>query len=162
MFRRLYGLDVRIVRLMMTYGPGQKEYKLIPSTILSLLGDRRTKISSGSRLVDWIYVDDTIEGLVRAALAPQLERTVEIGSGQLVTIESVVREIARQLGKSHLLEFGDATRGEEIVRVADIAAARRQLDFGARTALPEGLAKTISWYRSRQTQPAQPGGRDPR
>jgi nucleoside-diphosphate-sugar epimerase len=149
MIRRLYGLDVRIVRLMMTYGPGQKDYKLIPATILALLGGRPARIASGSRGVDWIYLDDTIEGMVRAALVPALERTVDIGSGRLVRIETVAREIARQIGRPELLAFGAPTRGEEVVRAADTAPARALLGFEASVALEDGLARTIAWYRDR-------------
>jgi nucleoside-diphosphate-sugar epimerase len=146
MFRQLYGLDVRIVRPMMTFGPGQKELKLVPSTILSLLKDQHTKTGSGSRLVDWVYVDDVVEGLIAAACVPDLPCAVDLGSGVLVSVADVAREIARQLGREHLLEIGDGARREEIVRVADVDKARRLLGFTATTTLPEGIARTIAFH----------------
>ena len=146
MFRQLYGLDVRIVRPMMTFGPGQKEFKVVPSTILSLLRNQRAKIGSGSRLVDWVYVDDVVEGLIAAASVPDLATAVDLGSGVLVSVADMAREIARQLDREHLLEIGDGARGEEIVRASDVDKARRLLGFTATTPLPEGVARTIAYY----------------
>ncbi|HEX5313519.1 MAG TPA: NAD(P)-dependent oxidoreductase [Gammaproteobacteria bacterium] len=150
MFRSQYGLDVRIVRPFMTYGPGQKEFKIVPSTILSLLHDRPAAIGSGSRLVDWIYVDDVIDGMLGIAAAEDPpRRTIDLGSGDGATIGDVAREIARQIGKEHLLHIGDGARGREMVRLADTSTARRY-GFEPRVSLPDGLAATIIWFRQRK------------
>jgi UDP-glucose 4-epimerase len=146
MFRRHYGLDVRIVRPMMTFGPGQKEFKVVPRTILSLLRNQHAKIGSGSRLVDWVYVDDVVEGLIAAACVPDLPSEVDLGSGVLVSVADMAREIARQLGREHLLKIGNGARGEEVVRVGDVDEARRVLGFTATTPLPEGVARTVAFY----------------
>ena len=60
----------------------------------------------------------------------------------------MAREIARQLGREHLLKIGNGARGEEVVRVGDAYKARRLLDFKAKTPLPEGVARTVAYYRS--------------
>ena len=68
MFHGLYGTPVVLARLFMVYGPAQKDLrKLIPYLVLSLLRGREPKLSSGSREVDWIYVDDVVDGLILAA-----------------------------------------------------------------------------------------------
>ena len=146
MFRRHYGLDVRIVRPMMTFGPGQKEFKLVPSTILSLLRDQPANIGSGSRLVDWVYIDDVVEGLIAAASVRDLPTAVDLGSGVLVSVADMAREISRQLGREHLLRIRDGARGEEMVRVGDVDKARRLLGFTATTSLPEGVARAVMFY----------------
>ena len=148
MFRQHYNLDVRILRPMMTFGPGQKEFKVVPSTILSLLRNCPAKIGSGSRLVDWIYIDDVIEGLVAAASAQDLPCTIDLGSGVLVSVADVAREIARQLGREHLLEIGEGARGEERIRAADVEPARRLIGFEASTGLAEGISRTIESFAS--------------
>jgi nucleoside-diphosphate-sugar epimerase len=150
MFRDQYDLDVRIVRPFMTYGPGQKEFKIVPSTILSLLRDQPAVIGSDTRLVDWIYVDDLIDGMLAVSAAEERPRsTVDLGSGIGVTVGDVAREIARQIGKEHLLKIGDGARGREMVRLADNSAARLY-GFEPRVSLSEGLAATISWFRQRE------------
>jgi UDP-glucose 4-epimerase len=152
MFRQVYGLDVRIVRSMMSYGPAQKTYKVVPSTILSLLRGEPARIGSGSRRVDWVYVDDVIDGMLAAALASDLEETVDLGTGTLMTVAELAQEIARQIGRPDLLEIGSGARGREVERAADVATARQLIGFSARVPLSEGLGRTIAWYRERLEQ----------
>lgn len=147
MFRQLYGLDVRIVRPMMAYGPGQKHFKVVPATILSLLRGKPARLGSGSRLVDWIYIEDVIDGIMAAALVPELHQTVDLGSGALVTVADCAREIARQVDRPDLLMIGEGARGDEIERAADVETARRLIGFSARMGLSQGLMRTIEWYR---------------
>ena len=52
MFMRLYGTPISILRPMMTYGPGQKSYKLIPSIIDALLQDKGP--NSAAESASWI------------------------------------------------------------------------------------------------------------
>jgi UDP-glucose 4-epimerase len=146
MFRQLYGLDVRIVRPMMAYGPGQKTYKVVPSTIISLLRGEPARLDSGSRRVDWVYIDDVVYGMLRAALVPELHETVDLGTGTPVTVGDCAREIARQIGRVDLLDVGDGEH-RQLERVADVAAARQLIGFQANVDLPQGLAHTIAWYR---------------
>ena len=72
MFMRLYATPISILRPMMTYGPGQKNYKVIPSIIHALLQNQKAKLGSGARLVDWVYVDDVVDAFVRTAACPAL------------------------------------------------------------------------------------------
>lgn len=153
MYRALYGLDVRIVRLMMTYGPGQKPYKLIPATILSLLAGKPLTIRSGARALDWIYVDDVVDGVLAAITADRYARTVDIGSGHLTPIGDMVRTIARQLDRESLIEWGEAVRGLEMSRAADHASAREWTQFESSTPIEVGLAQTIAAFRAQLSEP---------
>jgi len=59
MFHKLYQTPVVLVRPFMTYGPRQD----VRPCYHLLLQDQAPKPASGQRQVDWIYVDDVIEGL---------------------------------------------------------------------------------------------------
>jgi nucleoside-diphosphate-sugar epimerase len=87
--------------------------------------------------------------MISAALVPQLDGTVDLGSGTLVPIGDVVQELAHRLGKAHLLQLGEGPRRDEVVRAADASRARRCLGFETKVSLSEGLSKTIDWYRGR-------------
>lgn len=150
MFHALYHVPAVIVRVFMTYGPGpQNPQKLLPYVIRSLLQGRAPELASGKRAVDWIYIDDVVEGLLVAAEAPHLEgRTVDLGSGLLTSIESVVHLLTELIGAHVHPVFGALPdRPLEQVRVADAAAAWAQLGWKATTPLEEGLKKMVTWYR---------------
>ena len=85
MFSQLFQTPVVMPRIFMTYGPDQKDLnKLVPYAITRLLRGEAPQLSSGHRRADWIYVDDVIEGLVRAAAMPGIEgSTFDLGTGLL-------------------------------------------------------------------------------
>src|SRR5262245_19970534 len=95
MFHALYQLPVVILRVFMVYGPGQQDLrKLIPYVILSLLQRESPKLSSGQRQIDWIYVEDVVAAFLAAAQAANIEgSTIDVGSGTLVSIKTIVEQL---------------------------------------------------------------------
>ena len=149
MFHDLYRAPIVAVRPFMTYGPGQRSHKLIPYVTLALLQGEAPKLTSGTRPVDWIYVDDVIDGLLIAAQAPGVEGcTIDLGSGVLVPIRDVVERLVRLVGARVQPLFGALNdRPSEQVRVADTADAYARLGWKPVTSLEEGLTRTVAWYR---------------
>jgi nucleoside-diphosphate-sugar epimerase len=150
MFQKLFGLSVVIARTHMTYGPGQPSWKVIPSTILSLLRGERPRLSSGRRALDWVYVDDVADGLLVAASSAGLDgATVELGSGALTSIREIVAKLVALVAPSLEPVFGalpDRPRDDE--RAADVEVTRALTGWTATTSLDEGLARTVDWYRT--------------
>lgn len=144
MLAALHDLPVVVLRLFMTYGPGQKTYKVVPATILSLLKNRPIDLGSGARLVDWVYIGDVTDAFIRAAVVPYPgAASIDIGSGQLVSVRDCLQTIGDLTGRQHLLKFGTLRdRALEMVRAADGARAASLLDWRASTTLREGLART--------------------
>jgi len=149
MFHQLFGTPTVVARIFMVYGPGQKEVrKLIPYVIRSLLRGESPKLSSGQRLVDWIYVEDVVEGLLKAAEAPHLEGSaVDLGSGRLVSVRAVVEKLFQLVGSETQPVFGESPdRPNEQVRTADTAETYAKIGWTPKTSLEEGLARTVKWY----------------
>ncbi len=160
MFHRLYQSPVVILQTFMTYGPAQSDWKIIPYTIQSLLDGHVPKLSSGRRRLDWIYVDDVVEGFLRAALVPGIEgMTIDLGSGTAVPIRTIVARLVTLVDPSIQPVFGALPdRSSEEVRVADVAAARATLGWQPTMPLDEGLARTVDWYRQQRTAPPTRSG----
>lgn len=154
MYHALYGTPVVIPRIFMVYGPDQKdEKKLIPYVINTLLQGEKPKLSSGARSVDWIYIDDVVDGLIKMTqLDEHYARHIDLGSGRLVTIKDVVITIAELMERRDMIEFGDlGDRPLETMNVADTGYTATLLNWTPDTNLSEGLKKTIAWYRERYT-----------
>jgi len=149
LFHSLFRTPVTIVRPFMTYGPGQPEFKVIPYVITSFLRGRQPKLSSGQRLVDWIYVDDVVEGMIAAAISPNtIGSTIDLGSGQLLTIRSVAERIQTLMGIDINPDFGAAAdRPKEVVRAADLSVARDTIGWKPTTSLDNGLTATIASFQ---------------
>ena len=150
MFHALYQVPAVIAKIFMVYGPGQSDHtKLIPYVITSLLRHEAPSLSSGVRLVDWIFVDDVVDGLIGCAQAPEIDgRTVELGSGQLYTIREVVEQLVGLLPGTVDPKFGALPdRPLERVRRADIASPYSLIGWQPSTPLGVGLARTVEWYK---------------
>jgi UDP-glucose 4-epimerase len=148
MFHALFQTPVVMVRPFMSYGPGQRVHKLIPHVIQTLLQGQSPKLSSGQRLVDWVYVGDVVEGMIAAALVPGIEGcTFDLGSGELISIRAVVEKLVEITGTSVRPRFGALPdRPLERVRVADTVPAAEKLGWKSVTSLDTGLRKTVFWY----------------
>lgn len=151
MCHKLFGASTVILRTFMSYGPGQPEWKVIPATVNSLLKGVRPRLSSGSRELDWVYVEDVVEAFVAAAVAPRIDgMTLDIGSGHLTSIAEIVRVLVNSIDPSLQPEFGVlADRPERPARVADTERTVKYLGWQAGISLHEGLDRTLAWYRRR-------------
>ena len=153
MFHALYQTPVTIARVFMVYGPGQRDLnKLIPYTILSLLGNRAPELTSGERQIDWIFVDDVVDGLLSIAQAPNVEgRTIDIGSGEQVSIRDLVLRLVTVMNSSIEPSFGTIPdRPMEQTRLANISKTYAETGWKPKTSIENGLRQTIEWYKSKR------------
>jgi nucleoside-diphosphate-sugar epimerase len=150
MFHALYNTPVAILRLFMVYGPGQQDLrKLVPYVTLSLLKGQTPELSSGIRNVDWIYVDDVVAGYLAAATAKGVEGgTIDLGSGRLDTVRTVVEELVGLINPRVQPLFGSIPeRALEQTRTADAESSFRRIGWRTQVSLRDGLARTAEWYR---------------
>jgi len=151
MFNALFDLPVVILRVFMVYGPGQSDLtKLIPYVTTSLLDGKTPEFTSGTREVDWIYVQDVVDAYVASLSAENIEgRTIEVGSGTLTSVRQIVKNLFSILAAEEQPTFGSVgDRPMEQVRRADTATAEALLNWRAQTSIDDGLRATADWYQS--------------
>jgi nucleoside-diphosphate-sugar epimerase len=150
MFYDLYGLPFVSLRIFMAYGPGQRNIKqLIPYTILSLLRGEAPNITSGKRKVDWIFVRDIVDGVLTAAVTPNIEGLkLDIATGRRVSVRSIVMKLVDLLRPDIKPNFGAIPeRLLEQEPKAYVAQTFRKTGWKSRISLQDGLLQTINWYR---------------
>lgn len=150
MFSALYGLPVVIVKIAMAYGPGQADpTKLVPYVVRSMLRGEAPRITSGTRAVDWVYIDDVAESIEQACFVDHLGgKSVDVGSGEHVTVRDFVNQLAAIVDPSIKPEFGALPdRALEREPRVDVKRTEALLGWRARTPLSEGLRHSVDWYR---------------
>ena len=150
LFHTIYELPVVHLRVFMVYGPAQRDMrKLIPYVTVSLLRGVAPQLMSGERQVDWVYVDDVVDAFLAAMVVPSaLGKSLDIGSGELVTVRGIVERLQRLVGNDIEPVFGGLPdRKLERVRVADPRPANDAMGWRPRTTLEQGLTRTIAFYR---------------
>jgi nucleoside-diphosphate-sugar epimerase len=150
MFHGLYQLPVSIARPFMVYGPGQWDSaKLLPYVVTSFLNGEAPRVSSGDRAMDWVYVDDVVEGFLAVALSEFDDaRMIDLGTGALVSIREIVARVRRIVGSNIEASFGAIPdRPFERPHAARVAETTRLIGWSASTSLDDGLRAAVDWYR---------------
>ena len=146
----LYGTRSAVARIFMVYGPGQQDLmKLVPYVCLSAARSEAPELMSGGREVDWIYIDDVVDGLIRLAQAgPDDGGYVDVGSGELVTTGDIAERVCRLAGTGVAPIFGAVPdRAMEQVRKADIDTTSAILGWRPAMSIDAGLQRTYDWYK---------------
>jgi UDP-glucose 4-epimerase len=150
MFHGLWGLPTVALRIAMGYGPAQPDpRKLIPYVVNCLLAGEPPQLTSGTRGIDWVYIDDVVDAFIAAAGATGVEgRTFEIGSGVSTDIRRTVELICEVMGAAVDAEYGAVEdRRLDSARISDIRGAAADLGWRPRVGLREGLRRTVDWHR---------------
>lgn len=147
-YSRKVGLSLGWARLFFLYGPREHPDRLFSAVIRSLLSAKSIACTAGNQLRDFLYVADAADALV-ALLQSDIAGTINIASGNSVTIRDAVEQIALALGRPELVQFGarPTPSFEPPLLVANIARLSNELRWQPRFSLPEGLNATIEWWR---------------
>jgi len=149
LFQERYGLPITVVKPFMTFGPGQESSKLIPHIILSLMRKVPPRLSDGSRQCDFVYVQDVVRGILKAALIQSTNtEPIDLGTGRLTSLENLASQISKLTNTHVEAQFGvaDVRQSREPV-VANIAATKKLIDWEPHWRLEEALEETIRTYR---------------
>jgi NAD dependent epimerase/dehydratase len=150
---RSFGLPVVVLRPFNTYGPRQSARAVLPTILRQLLAGRaEVRLGRLDPRRDLTYVADTVDGLVRAAMAPGIEgETIQLGSGRSDSIAELFDLATRIVGvEAHPVEEQARLRpdaSEVLVLQSDPAKARKLLGWEPRTSLEDGIRSTIAWLR---------------
>lgn len=152
------GLKVSIVRYFNSYGPriDPRGYGSVVARFLAqaLRGEPLTVLGDGSQSRCFTYVDDSVEGTLRAALTPAAEGLVfNIGNESETTILDLAQIIIGLTGSPSSIRFipyeerfGQGFEDTQR-RVPDVRRAAEVLGFRAEVDLREGLERTLHWWR---------------
>jgi UDP-glucose 4-epimerase len=157
MFARLYKLSVCVLRVAMVYGPAQADpNKLIPYVISAFLRKEAPRLSTGSRLIDWVYVEDVVDAFLLAAQSEAcVGQAIDIGSGMQISIKDTVALIAKIVGSVPEPQYGSIPdRPFDFDQFADIQQASQLLCWEPSTSLDAGLRRSVDWYDSNRFPPA--------
>jgi nucleoside-diphosphate-sugar epimerase len=155
MFGHLWGVRGAVLRPSMVYGPEQMDVrKLVPYTIVSLLGGEPPLLASGRRMSDWVHVSDVADAFVAAIdVASPAVPTVDVGSGEFHSVRHVVERITEIVGNGLEPVFGARPDPpDEAGRPVDLEAAAAMLGYQPAFSLESGLRETVEWYSAQYAE----------
>jgi len=149
-----FKVPVVTLRPFNTYGPRQSTRAVLPTLLVQLLAGRKeVKLGRLDPKRDLTYVEDTVEGFVKAAEVEGIEgEVIQLGTGQTVSIGELFNAACVALGvKARVVQQQERLRpdnSEVMVLLSDPSKARRLLGWEALVPLEQGLARTARWLEN--------------
>ena len=135
------------VRFFGAYGPYEPARKITTRWLLALAAGQREFVlrGNGENLIDFMYVDDAVDGMLRLVQATGTSATVDFASGAPVTVNTIVQTMARTFGVGVTIRHQGET--EEYIQFHSVDRAMRDR-FGVvpSTSFEDGLRRLLTFF----------------
>jgi UDP-glucuronate 4-epimerase len=165
-YSNLYNLPTTGLRFFTVYGPwGRPDMALFKFT-KAIIEDKPIQVFNyGKHRRDFTYVDDVVEGVVRALDHPATPndgwdsehpdpgtskapwRVYNIGNNSPVQLLDYIEAIEKALGKNAQKELLPIQAGDVPDTYADVKDLVEQFDYCPATPIEVGIDRFVSWYR---------------
>jgi UDP-glucuronate 4-epimerase len=149
-YSHAYPLSVICLRLFTVYGPRQRPDLAIRRFAGMIMEGKEVPIfGDGSLERDYTYIDDIVDGILRALDAPGKFEVFNIGNSHPIRIDEMVDTLGRTLGKTVRRKFIPTPAGEMLLTHADLTKSRQVLGYSPKVSFPEGIRRFVEWLKSR-------------
>ncbi len=153
-FHHLYGLPVTCLRFFTVYGPRQRPDMAIHRfTRLIEEGKPIPIYGDGTTRRDYTYVDDIIDGIVRAIERPNRYQIYNLGTYETVTLRGLIANIEGALHKTAAILPQPDQAGDLPITYASIDRAAQKLGYTPRIKIDEGVRMFATWFRAHKAIP---------
>lgn len=159
-YHRTHGLDVRVARIFNCYGPRLRmdDGRAVPTFISqALAGEPLTVHGDGQQTRSLCYVDDLVDGLMRLLASGHL-LPCNLGNTAEITVRELAEAVQAAVGRDTGIRLVDRPDDDPQVRCPDTSVAERELGWGARVPLAEGLRRTVAWVTGSGVEAPVDGG----
>lgn len=152
-YNRMYGVDVRVVRLFNTYGPYMRidDGRCVSAFInQALSGDEITVYGDGTQTRSMCYVDDIVDGLIKMLESREIG-PINLGNPTEMRVVDIARYINSMVnchGRECAIKYCDLPSDDPKMRKPDITKARETLGWEPKVTFVEGINKTIKYFRN--------------
>jgi UDP-glucose 4-epimerase len=154
-FSKVTDMDISIIRPFNNYGPRQNAEgslaAIIPKTAKAIKDGGRPMVEGdGEQTRDFIYVSDTIRGLILAYEKEESRgKIINLGSGKDISINRLLSEICKYMEYDGDYERRPARKSDVRNLCACSKLAKGLLGFEPEVSFENGIKKTLDWYISR-------------
>ena len=149
-YHREVGLEIKVARIFNTYGPRMDpgDGRVVSNFIVQALkGEPITIYGDGEQTRAFCYVDDLIEGFVRLMNSPaEVTGPINLGNPGEFTMKELAGLVLEATGSKSEIEHRPLPVDDPTRRRPDISLAEKELDWRPKTALRDGLAKTVAYF----------------
>ena len=148
-YKRMYDLEVKIMRIFNTYGPRMRsnDGRVVSNFIFQALqGKPLTIYGDGSQTRSFCYVDDLIEGMI-SLMNSNISTPVNIGNPEEFKIIQLANIIKNIINPNLKLIYKPLPEDDPSMRRPDISKARKHLQWQPKINFDKGIHLTIDWFK---------------
>lgn len=150
-YHRQHVLDIKVVRIFNTYGPGMQQHdgRVVSNFIVQALrGENITLYGDGNQTRSFCFVSDLIKGVQAMMDSPaSFIGPVNLGNPVEYSIRQIAETIIRLCGSTSQLSYLPLPADDPRQRQPDISLARERLGWQPSVDLETGLKATIGYFR---------------
>lgn len=152
-YRNFYGLQTVRARFFNSYGPGEvpgRYRNVIPNFIYwAMKGQPLPITGTGEETRDWTYVDDIVDGLLRAGVMPgAVGEAINLASGKETRVIDMALLVNELTGNKAGLVYIERRKWDTKDRLlASVDKAQRLIGYEPKMDFREGLTRTVAWFR---------------
>ena len=154
-FHRVYGLETVTLRYFNVFGPHQdptSQYSGVLAVFISRMLRNQTPTihGDGEQSRDFTYIDNAVSANLLAAAADGGKvagRVFNVATGSRISLNQTVELLREMTGYSGNIAYDDERAGDVKHSLADISAAQAQFGYKPEVSFPDGLRRTVEWYR---------------
>ncbi len=148
-----YSMNITCLRFFTVYGPRQRpEMAIHKFARLMFEGKEIPIFGTGDSKRDYTYVEDIVDGIVRAIEVNSSYEILNLGESQTIPLLDVVKQLEDSLGMKARLCFLPAQPGDMDVTYADITRARRILGYNPQKPFKDGIRLFAEWFLNNRRQ----------
>jgi len=146
-YHHLYKLNISALRFFTVYGPRGRP-DMAPFKFIDRVsrGLEIQKFGDGTSSRDYTYIDDIVDGVVRAIDRPHKYEVFNLGKGNGTSLNEFIELVQKYTKKTALIKQLPDQPGDVPYTCADIRKARRKLGYKAKVSFEEGIKRTVEWY----------------
>jgi UDP-glucuronate 4-epimerase len=148
-YHHLYEFNIFCLRFFTVYGPRQRPDLAIHKFTNMIMNNNPIPVfGDGSSLRDYTYIDDIVDGLVRAVEKVKGYEIINLGESRTITLNRMIKAIEAETGKTAKRIEHPMQPGDVMTTYADISKAKHLLDYNPVWSFEAGIKKFIEWKRS--------------
>ena len=148
-YSHLFGLPTVGLRFFTVYGPwGRPDMAMWLFTEAMLKGQPIKVFNYGKMQRDFTYIDDIVQGVVAALMAPGLDvyEIINLGNHRAEELQRVIGILESELKVKAVQDLLPIQPGDVPATYADIGRAREKLGFEPLTPIDVGIPRFVQWY----------------
>jgi len=146
-YHHLYNLNISALRFFTVYGPRGRP-DMAPFKFIDRVsrGVEIQQFGDGSSSRDYTYIDDIVDGIVRALDRPHKYEVFNLGKGSGTSLKEFIDLVQQHTKRDAIIKVMPDQPGDVPYTCADVSKAYSMLGYKSKVSFDDGIRRTVEWY----------------